>query len=161
MKTLILGLGAPAPSRSRVGVEVARGLHAVVDDPDVHIVEAEAGEVDLLQLFAGYDKAVVVDSVRVSQGEIGELTRLGLSDLELAARHRARGGAEYRATLDPSRTGGLAMQREISIYAIEVGDGAERSGTGVAEIMREAVPRLVAQIVEEEFGTTFSDRESY
>jgi hypothetical protein len=31
----------------------------------------------------------------------------------------------------------------------------------VAEIMREAVPRLVAQIVEEEFGTTFSDRESY
>jgi len=161
MKTLILDLGAPAPSRARVGVEVARGLHAVVGDPDVHIVEAEAGDLDLLQLFAGYDKAVVVDSVRASEGEIGELTRLGLSDLELAARPRARSGAEYRATIDLSRTGGLAMPREISIYAIEVGDGVDRSGTGVAEIMREAVPRLVAQIAEEEFGTAFPKSDSY
>jgi hydrogenase maturation protease len=160
MKTLILGLGAHAPSRVRVGVEVARGLHAAVADPDVHIVEAEAGDLDLLQLFAGYDKAVVVDSIRVSDGEIGELTRLGLSDLELAARPRARGGAEYRATVDPSRTGGLAMPREISIYAIEVGDGVDRSGSA-AEIMREAVPRLVAQIAEEEFGTASSEGDSY
>lgn len=152
MKTLILGLGAPAPSRVRVGVEVARALHAAVGDPDVHIVEAQAGDLDLLQLFAGYDKAVVVDSIRASEGEIGELMRLGLSDLELVARPAVRGGAEYRATVELARAGGLALPREISIYAIEVGDGVDRSGS-VAEIMREAVPRLVAQIAEEEFGT--------
>jgi len=43
------------------------------------------------------------------------------------------------------------MPREISIYAIEVGDSVDRSGS-LAEIMREAVPRLVAQIADEEFG---------
>ena len=153
MKTLILGLGGPSPARGSVGLEVARGLHAAVGDPDVHIVETEAGAVDLLELLAGYDKAVVVDCIRVDEGEIGELQKLGLSDLELVARTGSKGGAEYRATVDLARSGGIAMPREISIYAIEVGDGVDRSGTGLTEIMREAVPRLVAQIVQEEFGT--------
>jgi len=139
---------------------VARGLYVAVGDPDVDIIEAQDGDLDLLDLIAGYDKAVVVDCVRVSEGEIGELTRLGLSDLELVARPGGKGGAEYRATVDLARGGGIAMPREISIYAIEVGDGVDRSGD-LAEILREAVPRLVAQIAQEEFGAMFSESDRY
>lgn len=156
MKTLILGLGGPSPARGHVGLEVARGLYAAVGDPDVDIIEIEAGDLDLLDLIAGYDKAIVVDCIRVSEGEIGELQKLGLSDLELVARPGGKRGAEYRATVDLARAGDIAMPREISIYAIEVGEGVDRSGS-LAEIMREAVPRLVAQIAEEEFGAQVLD----
>lgn len=156
MRTLILGLGGPSPAPGHVGLEVARGLYVAVGDPDVDIIEARAGDLDLLELIAGYDKAVVVDCVSVSEGEIGELQRLGLSDLELVARPGGKRGAEYRATVELARAGGVGMPREISIYAIEVGDGVDRSGS-LAEIMREAVPRLVAQIAEEEFGARFID----
>jgi hydrogenase maturation protease len=156
MKTLILGFGGPSPARGHVGLEVARGLYVAVGDPDVDIIEVEAGDLDLLELIAGYDKAVVVDCIRVSEGEIGELQKLGLSDLELVAKH----GAEYRATVDLSCARGIAMPREISIYAIEVGDGVDRSGN-LAEILREAVPRLVAQIAQEEFGAMLSMSDWY
>ncbi len=160
MKTLILGLSGPSPARGHVGLEVARGLYVAVGDPDVDIIEVEAGGLDLLELIAGYDKAVVVDCIRVSEGEIGELQKLGISDLELVAKPGGKHGSEYRATVDLSRAGGIAMPREISIYAIEVGDGVDRSGN-LAEILREAVPRLVAQIAEEEFGDVLSEADWY
>jgi len=73
MKTLILGFGGPSPARGHVGLEVARGLYVAVGDPDVDIIEAQDGDLDLLDLIAGYDKAVVVDCVRVSEGEIGAI----------------------------------------------------------------------------------------
>jgi hypothetical protein len=73
---------------------------------------------------------------------------------------RAREILGYRPTVDLEQAGGIAVPREISIYAIEVGDGVDRSGD-LAEILREAVPRLVAQIVQEEFGAVLSESDWY
>ena len=158
MRTLILGLGSPSLGDAHVGLEVARALHAVLEDPDVDIIEMPSTGHDVLELVAGYDKAVVVDCIRVSEGEVGELRRLGLDDIELVPGPGRGGSAEYRAKVELTRPGGVAAPREISVYAIEVGDSVERSGD-LAEIMREAVPRLVAQIAREEFGTQFFEGE--
>jgi len=153
MRTLILGLGNPSFAAERMGLEVARGLHTKLHDPDVDIIEASSAEMNLFDLAAGYDKVVVVDCIPSGQGDVGELRRLGLSDLELVAGRRSERDTEYRATLEVDAEGREIAPFEIAIYAIEMGDGTTYDDE-FAQIAREAVPRLVAQIAAEEFGTS-------
>lgn len=150
MRTLILGLGNHAFAGEHLGLDVARELHRLLGDPDVDIIEAPAAGMDLLEVAAGYDKVVVVDSIRHGEGDVGELRKLGLADLHLVPRE---GGAdiEYRATVEVDRATGRVAPLEISIYAIEMGGGSGRDDD-IEEAIREAVPRLVAQIAREEFG---------
>lgn len=151
MRTLILGLGSQSFEGQRVGLEVARGLYAVLADPDVDIVEAYDITMDLFDLAAGYDKVVVVDCIRSGEGDVGELRKLGLSDLDLVPRAQGSGDTEYRATVHLEGSKSIGVPLEISIYAIELG---ESLGTATeSDVAEEAVPRLVAQIAREEFGT--------
>ncbi len=152
MRTLILGLGSRGFEGERVGMDVARGLYAMLADPDVDIVEAYETTMDLFDIAAGYDKVVVVDCIRTGEGDVGELRRLGLSDLDLVPRTGGHGDVEYRATVRLEGQKSIGIPLEISIYAIELGDSmrtTSESGMTAAK----AVPRLVAQIAREEFGT--------
>ncbi len=151
MRTLILGLGSRGFEGRRVGLEVARGLHAMLADPDVDIVEAYDVAMDLFDIAAGYDKVVVVDCIRSGEGDVRELRKLGLSDLDLIPRSQGSGDTEYRATVHLEGSKSIGVPLEISIYAIELG---ESLGTTIeSDAAEEAVPRLVAQIAREEFGT--------
>jgi len=158
MSTLISGVLGEVAGEVLVGVEVARGVHAFLDDPDVDIIETESIGVDLLEIVAGYDKAVVVDCVRSGEGDVAELTRLGLEDAELLARNASEGGIECRLRVSRERSGSKPMPKEISIYAIEV-DSESATRAEVSEATRGAVPRLVAQIAWEEFGAGLPDFE--
>ncbi len=157
IKTLILGLGNSGFADERMGLDVARGLHALLKDPDIDIIETPASGIDLLGVVAGYRKVVIVDCVQGDDWDIGELRRLGLEDLELVTTHESEYGAEYSATVEIPGMGGASMPQEISVYAIEVGAGAERSSE-MLEMAREAVPRLVEQIIREEFSDRMPER---
>jgi hydrogenase maturation protease len=160
MRTLILGLGTRGFDGEHVGLEVARGLYAALADPDVDIIEARDASMDLFEVAAGYDKVVVVDCIRSGEGDVGELRKLGLSDLDLVPREDAARGTEYRATvrLEGSRRMGVPL--EISIYAIELGE--RTGGRGDASLLvGDAVPKLVEQIAREEFGAGSRGSEWY
>lgn len=157
IKTLILGLGDPGYADERMGLDVARSLHATLRDPSIDIIETPASGVDLLGVVAGYRKVVVVDCVQGDDWDVGELRRLGLEDLELVNARESEHGTEYLATVEIPGLNGATMPQEISVYAIEVGTGTERS-TEMLEMAREAVPRLVEQIVREEFSDRMPER---
>ncbi len=151
MRTLILGIGSRGFEGERVGPQVARGLHLVLKDPDVDIIEAYDSAIDLFDISAGYDKVVVVDCIRSGEGDVGELRKLGLSDLDLVPTANGPGDTEYRATVPLEGSRRIGVPLEISIYAIELGDGRD-SSSELGTIAGEAVPRLIAQIAREEFG---------
>jgi hydrogenase maturation protease len=151
MRTLILGLGSRGFEGERVGLDVARGLYATLSDPDVDIVEAYEATMDLFDIAAGYDKVVVVDCIRTGEGDVGELRRLGLSDLDLVPRAGGPRDTEYSATVRLEGSKSIGIPMEISIYAIELGEST-RTATEADVAAAEAVPRLVAQIAREEFG---------
>jgi len=151
MRTLILGLGSQGFEGERVGLEVARGLYTMLADPDVDILEARDVSMDLFDIAAGYGKVVVVDCIRSGEGDVGELRKLGLSDLDLVASADGRRDSEYRATVRLEGSKSIGVPLEISIYAIELGEDQ-----GLVELdagTDEAVPRLIAQIAREEFGS--------
>ncbi|MFH1688825.1 MAG: hydrogenase maturation protease [Candidatus Eisenbacteria bacterium] len=152
MRTLILGLGSRGFEGERVGLDVARGLYAMLADPDVDIIEAYETSMNLFDIAAGYDKVVVVDCIRTGQGDVGELRRLGLSDLDLVPRTDGPSDMEYRATVRLEGPKSIGIPMEISIYAIELGESLRTTAESDMTAAR-AVPRLVAQIAREEFGT--------
>ncbi|MBD3348157.1 MAG: hypothetical protein GF400_03040 [Candidatus Eisenbacteria bacterium] len=160
LRSLILGLGEGAGETQHLGLEVARGLHAVLQDPDIDFIEAPGAGIDLFELAAGYNKVVVVDAVSSGQGDIGELRRLGLGDLELSVKSSSGSSNEYRAVLEREDARGTSAPLEISIYAIEMGRGA-RTAVESTELLRNVVPRLVEQIAREEFGQESSAGEWY
>jgi len=151
MRTLILGLGSRGFEGQRVGLEVARGLYTMLADPDVDIVEAYDTAMDLFEIAAGYHKVVVVDCIRNGEGDVGELRKLGLSGLDLVPRAGGSGDTEYRATVHLEGAKDIGIPLEISIYAIELGESPR--DTIESDVAADAVPRLVAQIAREEFGT--------
>ncbi len=158
IKTLILGLGSPGFADERMGLDVARGLHTALSDPNIDIIETPASGIDLLGVVAGYRKVVIVDCVQGGDGDIGELRRLGLEDLELVGGRVSEYGTEYRAMVEIPGLDDASMPQEISVYAIEMGTSAVRS-TEMLEMVREAVPRLVEQIVREEFSDRMPERD--
>lgn len=151
MRTLILGLGSQGFEGERVGLEVARGLYTMLADPDVDILEARDVSMDLFDIAAGYGKVVVVDCIRSGEGDVGELRKLGLSDLDLVPQAESARDTEYRATVRLEGSKSMGVPLEISIYAIELGENL--GSPSVEREASEAVPRLIAQIAREEFGS--------
>jgi hydrogenase maturation protease len=151
MRTLILGLGTLGFEGEHVGLDVARGLYVRLADPDVDILEAHDVSMDLFDIAAGYGKVVVVDCIRTGEGDVGELRKLGLADLDLVPNSEGSRDAEYRATVRLEGSKSMGVPLEISIYAIELGESHGLSGPSSGA--DEAVPRLIEQIAREEFGT--------
>ena len=139
---------------------MARGLHALLRDPDIDIIEVPEAGIDVFELAAGYSKVVVVDAVRSGQGDIGELRKLGLGDLELKVRSASERGHEYRAVLEREDAHGVSAPVEISIYAIEMSGEAGPDEESI-DLIRSVVPKLVEQIAREEFGADSAGGELY
>jgi len=160
MRSLILGIGGSARETRHLGLHVARGLHELLRDPDIDFIEAPGAGVDLFELAAGYNKVVVVDAILGGDGDIGELRKLGLGDLDLSVKSASRSSNEYRAVLEREDGHGQSAPLEISIYAIEMGHGVDAEDDAV-ELLRSVVPKLVQQIAREEFGADASYGDLY
>ena len=76
MRTIILGVGNPICGDDAVGLHVVQQLRRRVDDPDVTIEEAMTGGLPLVERLAGYDRAIIIDSIRDGNAEEGDVRRL-------------------------------------------------------------------------------------
>ena len=80
MKTIVLGVGNPILRDDGVGIHVIQQLKQQINDPNVTIDEALTGGMSLLDLILGYDKAVLVDAIKVENAQPGEVKRFSLND---------------------------------------------------------------------------------
>ncbi len=119
-QTLVLGLGNDLAGDDAIGVLVAR---AVRDDVAgaADVVESSASGMALLEVLAGYDRAVVVDSIRTGRNAPGTVTELGLADtgrVVAPSLHHA-GLPELAAAAERL---GLRFPSETRVLAVEVVD---------------------------------------
>ena len=80
MRTLVLGLGNEYAGDDAVGVLAVRALHDELAG-EADVVESSASGLALLEVFAGYDRAVVVDSIRTGRAPAGTIVKTGLAEL--------------------------------------------------------------------------------
>ena len=120
MRTLVLGLGNELAGDDAVGVLVARALGDELAGA-AEVVESSASGMALLEVFAGYDRAVVVDSIRTGRNPPGTITELALADVGrvVAPSLHHTGLPELAGVAERL---GLGFPAETRVFAVEVVD---------------------------------------
>jgi hydrogenase maturation protease len=154
LRTLVLGLGNPILTDDGAGIKVTQILREEVHDPDVDMLEATAAGLDLLDLIVGYDRLIVVDTIRTGCCAPGTILRLSLDDFELAQHLSSPHDIGFKELIELGRRLGLHLPSEILIYAIEAQDTATFGETFTSEIAR-AVPQVANMIISERLQVAY------
>lgn len=146
MRTLVLGLGNEYAGDDAVGVLAVRALPAELAG-DVDVVESAASGLALLEVFAGYDRAVVVDSIRTGRSPAGTIVEAGLVELgpSLASSLHQAGIPELAAV---ARRLGMGFPDRTRVLAVEVA-GPMTFGAPLSEPVAAAIAPLSRRVLEQ------------
>jgi hydrogenase maturation protease len=147
MKTIVLGLGNTILSDDGVGVYTARALRDELDDC-VDVVEAELAGFDLVELLAGYERAVIIDAIELNGEPPGSVFRLAPDDLRITPRLASFHDIDIVTALALGERLGLGMPSEVVIYAIQVED-ALTLGERCRPAVEAVIPALTSEIAAE------------
>ena len=147
MNTLILGVGNSILTDDGVGIKIAHRLKE--GNPELEVVETSEGGMALLDHVLGYDKLIIIDSIKTERGKPGELYKLELEDLKPAMDFSSSHGISIATAFELGQRLGYRMPRSVSIYAIEIKDNST-FGEECTEEVEERIPSIARKIMEEE-----------
>jgi hydrogenase maturation protease len=147
MNTLVLGMGNPILTDDGVGIKIVQRLKE--RRPDLEIIETSEAGIALLDFIVGYERLIIVDSIKTGEGKPGELYKLELGALKPTSHLTSLHGVDLATAFELGRRLGYQMPRRVSLYAVEIEDnttfGEECTG-GVGE----RISLIVEQIIGEE-----------
>ena len=146
MRTLVLGLGNEYAGDDAVGVLAVRALRGKLAG-SADVVESAASGLALLEVFAGYDRAVITDSIRTGRSPAGTIIEAGLADLgrpTAPSLHQA-GIPELAAV---ARRLGMGFPDRTRVLAVEVA-GPLMFGAPLSKPVAAAVAPLGRRILEQ------------
>lgn len=150
MKTIVLGLGNTILSDDGIGIYAARALRGELEGI-ADVVEAELAGFDLIELLAGYGRAVIIDAIELENEKPGTVFRLAPDDLRITPRLASFHDIDIVTALELGRRLGLEMPSEVVIYAVQVEDTLTLK-EGCTPGVEAVIPGLVAEISSEVRG---------
>jgi hydrogenase maturation protease len=149
MNTLVLGLGNELLSDDAVGLLVAEELQRhLAGNPDVHVVCAQVAGFRLVDILAGYQRAIVVDAIISDRAPAGEVYWLDRAELRRPLLNRSNHNIHLADALQLGERLGLEMPNEVKVLAVEVED-CFTLAEGISEAAEKAVPKAVGIILDE------------
>jgi hydrogenase maturation protease len=155
MKTLVLGIGNPILTDDGVGIRVAQFIKEA--NPDLEVEETSEAGTALLEVMSGYEKVVIIDSIKMGQGEIGEVYRLELGDLGHPRYFASSHGIDIPTAVELGKISGFDIPECIVVYAIEVKDNSNFGETCTPDI-EEKIPCIASEIMEQENLTVLGSK---
>ena len=145
-RTLVLGLGNDLAGDDAIGVLVARALLVELDGV-ADVVESSASGMALIEVLAGYDRAVIVDAIVTGRHVPGTIVEMGMDEVGhvLAPSVHQAGLPELAAVA--SRLG-LGFPSQTRVLAVEVAD-PYTLGAGLSEPVAGALEELVQRVREQ------------
>jgi hydrogenase maturation protease len=147
MKTLILGIGNLILTDDGVGIKIAHKLKE--ERPELEVVETGEAGLSLLDLITGYDRLIIIDSIKTEQGEPGQVYKLELEDLKPAMDFSSSHGIDIATAFKLGQSLGYKMPESVSLYAVETKDNTT-FGERCTEEVEEKIPFIAQQIIDEE-----------
>ena len=147
-KTLILGMGNSLLSDDGVGLRVAAELEGRLDPQKVTVMETSMAGLDLLDLLAGYDRAILIDAIQTVEGKAGQIYRLDPEAFDVTRHAASPHDVNFATALELGKRLGLALPQQIVIFAIEVADASTFSEECTHQV-RQAIPLCVEMIIRE------------
>jgi hydrogenase maturation protease len=158
MSTRIIGLGNSILTDDGVGIhavrEVRRCLEEACPGADVDIVETEVGGFFLMELMAGWNRIILVDSIQFDGLEPGTVVRINPCDLHTSLRLRSVHEIDLPTVLELGCRLGLPMPENVSVIGIQAKDALTfgESLTDAAERgLKEAVSIILGEIRDSKF----------
>jgi hydrogenase maturation protease len=147
MNMLILGVGNPILTDDGVGIKIAQKLKE--GNPGLEVMETSEAGIALLDLVAGYDKLVIIDSIKTEKGKPGDLYKLELEDLKLSKDFSSSHGIGIATAFELGQRLGYRMPKFVSIYAVNIKDSSTFGGECTEEV-EQRIPFIVKQIMRKE-----------
>jgi hydrogenase maturation protease len=148
MKTLVLGVGNPILSDDGVGVLVVQELENRIDQREVTVMDTSLASLDVLELLSGYDKAIIIDAIQTEEGKAGQIYRLSPGAFDVTRNTASPHDVNFADSLELGKRLGLALPRQIVIFAIEIADASTFSEECTPEVRR-AIPVCAGMIIQE------------
>lgn len=147
MDTLILGIGNPILTDDGVGIKVAQKLKE--EKAELTVTETNEAGIALLDLIVGYNKLIIIDSIKTEEREPGDLYKLELGDLKPVKDYSSSHGIGIATAFELGQKMGYNLPKLVSIYAVNIKDNST-FGDNCTEEIKERIPFIVKQIIEEE-----------
>ncbi len=145
MRTVIVGVGNPLLADDGVGILVAREVGRLLSG--VEVVEANLAGIPLLEELVGYDRAIIVDSIKGRDKNLGRMRKLRLEDLGMGLPSGSH-GVGLGTAIGLGKRLGYEVPGLIEVYAIEVVEN-DRFHLGCSPQIQAKVPELAARIAED------------
>jgi hydrogenase maturation protease len=147
VKTLVLGIGNPIVTDDGAGLKIAQRIKD--RNPELEVIEACSGALGLLDEISGYDKLIIIDSVKTEGGQPGELYKLELEDLRPTLDQATSHGLDIASAFKLGKGLGYKMPQSVIIYAVEIKDNTNFGEECTREVA-EKIPLLAQRIMAEE-----------
>ncbi len=153
MRTRVIGLGNTILTDDGVGICAASELRSRLIETgraaQVDIVETEVAGFALIELMAGWDRVILIDSVQFGGVKPGTVHQIRPDDLHTSLRLRSIHEIDLPTGLELGRRLGIEMPREILIFCIQAQDAAtlgESLSPNVKAGMSEAVDLVLRKL---------------
>jgi hydrogenase maturation protease len=153
MITRIIGIGNTILSDDGVGVYAVREVSSRIMSnhfpAKVDVVESEVGGFALMELMAGWERVILVDSIQFDHVSPGSVIRIEPQDLKTSLKLRSVHEIDLPTALELGRRLGFDMPGEVIIFGIQAEDawtlGESLTAAGKRG-MQEAVKRILKEI---------------
>ncbi len=149
MKTIIIGLGSPLLTDDSVGLKVVHELgQHVAHLQNVELAEDVRGGLHLIDLLAGYDRAVIIDAIVTGEAPPGTIRQLTPSDIP-TQRSASQHDVNLPTALELGRQLGMHLpaSEHILLVGIEADDILTFSESCTPSVAA-ANPQAVAIVLE-------------
>ena len=149
MKMIVLGVGNQILGDDGVGIYVTNEIKKHIKDPNITIDDAITGGMNLLELILGYDKAIIVDAVKINEGETGEVKRIPLDNFSTIHSCNPHDVSLIEAIEVAKKMGENRIPKEIIVIGIIMKEIPCEFGEELSEKVATAVPKAVEMTLNE------------
>jgi hydrogenase maturation protease len=152
MRTLVIGLGNTILKDDGVGIyaarEVCRRLAKVDAGSRPDFIESEVAGFALMELMAGWERIILLDSIQFDGLAPGAVVRLEPADLRTSLRLRSVHEIDLPTVMELGRHLGLQMPRRVIIFGIQAEDACT-FGESLSSSVEGGMDKVVELVLEE------------
>ena len=143
-RTILLGVGNPILSDDRVGLIVVEEVERILNQlmggiPDwLKIGYATRGGLEFVEKLAGFERAIIVDSIKTGVRAPGSVYEFSIDDFRDTEHLTSYHAVNLATALKLGEELGSSMPKEISILAIEIVENQVISEDVNAEVLKSA-----------------------